>query len=74
MKNESIDPGAGIDAADLYEIIQKAEREAEENLACIPRGRGFCHKLWAEKKRILREKYGIQWKSPSDMNPEILFD
>jgi len=54
--------------------IEKAREEAERNLANHPKRLGFCHKLWAEQKRILREKYGINWKSPAEMNPGINFD
>ncbi len=58
----------------LMARIDAALAEAEQNLAHLPRTRGFCHPLWAEMKRILREKHGIDWKSPGDMNPEVLFD
>ena len=35
---------------------------------------GACHWLWVEKKRILKEKYGITWYSPSELNPDDYFD
>ena len=35
---------------------------------------GYCHSYWAEKKRILKEDYGIDWKTPGELNPEVLFD
>lgn len=35
---------------------------------------GSCHIAWAEKKRILKEKHGIDWRSPGEMNPDIMFD
>ena len=35
---------------------------------------GYCHLYWATKKRILKEKYSIDWKSPSELNPHILYD
>lgn len=35
---------------------------------------GFCHKYWWTKKNLLKEKYGIEWKSPVDMNPGVIFD
>jgi len=35
---------------------------------------GYCHKYWETKKRILMGKYGIDWKSPYDMNPGVFFD
>jgi hypothetical protein len=35
---------------------------------------GSCHWIWAEKKRILKEKYGITWYAPSEVNPDCIFD
>ncbi len=35
---------------------------------------GSCHWLWAMKKRILKEKYGITWYAPSEVNPDCIFD
>ena len=35
---------------------------------------GSCHRLWAIQKQILKEKYGITWYTPAELNPEILFD
>ena len=35
---------------------------------------GACHILWGRQQKILKEKYGISWRSPSDMNPDIMFD
>lgn len=35
---------------------------------------GFCHKYWWTKKNILKDKYGILWKSPVDLNPGVNFD
>ncbi len=59
----------------LKKIIDQAERESEEILAKqkVVKTRGYCHKLWPEMKRILKEKH-VDWKSPADLNPEILFD
>lgn len=56
------------------EIIDEVDKKTYENLAGIPHGRGFCHTLWDEKTRILREEYGIEWKSPAVMNPDVKFD
>jgi len=30
--------------------------------------------FWGEKKRILKEKYGINWKTPAELNPETMYD
>lgn len=35
---------------------------------------GFCHKYWWTKKNLLKEKYGIEWKKPVDMNPDVDLD
>ena len=35
---------------------------------------GYCHLYWATKKRILKEKYSLDWKSPAELNPHILYD
>lgn len=54
--------------------IEEARQQALRNLAEVPQVRGFCHQLWAKQKRILREKYNIDWKTPGEMNPYIWFD
>ena len=35
---------------------------------------GYCHLYWMTKKRILKERYGIDWSSPSQLNPRVYFD
>lgn len=35
---------------------------------------GGCHIRWGIKKRIMKERYDIDWKSPADLHPEICFD
>ncbi|MBD1812991.1 hypothetical protein NDA07_01485 [Microcoleus vaginatus DQ-U2] len=55
-------------------IIEAAEREAEAELANEPEVLGYCHQFWSTKTRILKEKYGVDWKSPAEMNPDVLFD
>jgi hypothetical protein len=60
-------------------IIEAAGREAEAELANEPKairigGDGYCHQFWSTKTRILKEKYGVDWKSPAEMNPDVLFD
>ena len=37
-------------------------------------GIGYCHYYWQAKKSILKEKYGVDWKSPAELNPGIRFD
>jgi len=32
------------------------------------------HIFWNTKKKLPKEKYGIDWRSPAEMNPYIIFD
>ena len=35
---------------------------------------GGCYRYWRVKQRILKEKYGITWHSPPELNPHVMFD
>ncbi len=35
---------------------------------------GSCHLVWRRKKQILKEEFGIDWYSPREMNPRVIFD
>jgi hypothetical protein len=62
------------DEAVLSEELEK-EADAKAKAAAGPdAGLGYCHAFWAAKKRILREEYGIDWKSPAEEYPTIFFD
>ena len=58
------------------EIIEAAEAEARANLdeRGVEAEWGFCHLFWWEKKDVLRERYGIDWSSPAELNPDVRFD
>lgn len=62
------------ETANFKAVIKDVEKELEELLKEKPRGMGFCHIYWCEKRRILKEKYGIDWRSPALMNPRVRFD
>lgn len=55
------------------ECIYDVEKECEEKLVGEHRGMGFCYSYWSTKKSVL-SKYGIEWDSPSTMNPRVMFD
>lgn len=57
-------------------LVETADAKAKAVLATRGRrpGRGYCHLLWREKKRILQAEHGIIWRSPQEMNPDVLFD
>ncbi len=58
----------------LKQIFAMADAVAEQELAGTRRSLGFCHLFWSTKKRILKEKYGVDWKTPAEMNPDVRFD
>ncbi|MDE6410553.1 MAG: hypothetical protein K2K81_09990 [Muribaculaceae bacterium] len=56
------------------EIIYDAEEELDRRFANHRKGMGFCFMYWNAKQDLLKEKYGIEWRSPSQMNPRVMFD
>jgi hypothetical protein len=63
------------DTPEFKEIVSEIDAQAhEEALGSGPISHGFCRIFWRAKQRILKTKYGIDWKSPADMNPQIEYD
>ena len=56
------------------EVIDEVDRLSEEALAGTTRGMGFCHAFWHTQADILRQRFGIEWRSPAAMNPRVMFD
>lgn len=56
------------------DICYDVEDELERRFANAPRHMGFCFHYWNAKRELLKEKYGIEWRSPSQMNPRVMFD
>lgn len=59
--------------AQWEDIIDEADKKTFRRLRGHPRGMGFCFAYWHERREVLNT-YGIDWKSPSVMNPSVLFD
>ncbi len=49
------------------------ELECDRRLGDAPRGMGFCFEYWSTFAAVLAEE-GVEWKSPSQMNPRVMFD
>lgn len=56
------------------DIYYKVEKRLDERFANAPRQMGFCFLYWNAKRELLKKEYGIDWKSPSQMNPRVMFD
>lgn len=68
---EKYDP---VEWTEPYEnAIDDATRQALDRLKDYPRRLGFCHAYWAELRDALAER-GVEWRSPSEMNPHTLYD
>lgn len=50
------------------------EERLADRFANAPRHMGFCFLYWSAKAELLKDDYGIDWKSPSLMNPRVIFD
>lgn len=55
------------------EHYYEVEEECDRRLGETPRGMGFCFAYWSTLRQVLSER-GIQWQSPSELNPRVMFD
>ena len=67
-----------IDEKELDQKSKKQFEEVEKFLTKEFKGKkhilGMCHSIWYRKKRLLKEMYNIDWISPKELNPGIIFD
>lgn len=54
--------------------FEQAETKTMQKLRGVRRGLGFVHLYWQTKKQILRSDYGLDWKTPAELNPNIFYD
>jgi hypothetical protein len=56
--------------------LEAAGSAAEAELAAqgIRNGCGYFNFYWPVKKRILKDQYGIDWRTPPEMNPGVIWD
>lgn len=59
-------------AAAFVAASEQAARDLEGHP--LHGGLGFCRVYWLRKKQILWEHFGIEWRSPADLNPFVLFE
>lgn len=55
-------------------IYYDVEDKLNYRFANAPRQMGFCFQYWEAKRELLENEYGIKWRSPSLMNPGVMFD
>ena len=81
LEMDTWDDPFGDDPESMKFSISKRIEEAKRLLASNPEQAaelfiqlGSCHTLWDIQKRILKEKYGITWYTPAELNPDVKFD
>lgn len=63
-----------IEYSEQFEaVMDEVEKELYEHFKEEPRGMGFCFGFWSKKRELLAER-GIEWKTPGEMNPRVMFD
>lgn len=55
------------------ESYYEVEQECDRRLGDMPRGMGFCFAYWSTLADVLAE-HGVEWHSPSQLNPRVMFD
>jgi hypothetical protein len=58
----------------LRVIFAAADAEAERTVTNVLRDQQFIVRFWAAKKKVLKDKYRIGWKTPAEINPTIAYD
>jgi len=58
----------------LRAVEEEAHRELETKFNFRTDMKAFIRALREETKRILKEKHGLDWKTPREMNPYARFD
>ena len=62
------------DTVEYQNIRDELESELFKLMQNVDVKMGRSYKYWSLKKRILKQKYNIDWKSPPEMNPGIIFN
>ena len=64
------------DKEEYKEIFKKVDEETERILQSqgINKGLGYIHLFDNCKKRLLKEKYGIDWHTTQEMNEDFYLD
>lgn len=62
------------DLPEFRTAFTKANQYADMATAKYRGQLGRCHAFWSEKKKYLREKYHMDWKTPAELNPNTSYD
>lgn len=71
LNGEVFDPSESDPA--LASAFASADRKAERIVGNTKRDSQFITSFWSEKKRILQVEFGVTWRTPAEMNPQIKY-
>jgi hypothetical protein len=71
LNGELFDPSESDPA--LASAFASADQKAERLVGNTKRDSQFITKFWSEKKRILKAEFGVTWRTPAEMNPQIRY-
>ena len=57
----------------LRATFAAADAAAERRVGNVKRDSRFVFRFWSEKKKILRQMYNVDWKTPAELNPHIAY-
>jgi hypothetical protein len=60
------------DDPNMQPLLRAAEKEANKEMGSRPFG--SARAVFKVKQRILKEKHGIDWRTPAALNPDVAFD
>ena len=66
--------GDEVEYSDRYLLVEREMETLVRAEVGEDGGLGFCHLYWSAKKKVLRDRFGIDWRSPSGRFPGMLFD
>lgn len=55
------------------EVIYEVDKAVARKMRRVQMRMGYCFEYWSAKKAVLA-RHGIEWRSPSSMNPTVMFD
>jgi len=57
----------------LTSAFSIVDRKAERVVGNVPRDENFITHFWQAKQRILQSEYGISWRTPAELNPQVKY-
>jgi hypothetical protein len=69
-----------VDPQETDETLAQKFKEAKEEARArleqrgLKPGLGYVHASWPELKKVLKEKFGLIWYSPAELNPTRTYD